>query len=630
MYLNSWKGLVGKPLWVALGLWGGALTGALGLDTEAWANTCRAPTLPTDGSSTAPAEQKFCTGPWVYRTLKGYPCDPAVSGAACVGGILYEPKSCQNKAFGSMSRTTEAYSTDVGTTEWREYGCWPGYGCGWDGDTWFLTDYRDCDSYAYDTVAQNLSWLQANYQDPNHPITYTSYSELISDSGWVYQSQTYMERTYWDQCFVEFANVVTEWNWGQNANICGVTQNLVFDDGVRYSSPMLTRAQLKSLVPAAEIRDASATPAPPRCTTADEMPDSTQAEAQAKYTRLKNELDTGTASAVAAGQDEATFRHLLVGALKRLYELRGHLLTTGQRTTIEGYYVTWPEREKATVRVDSTVDFDWASSAPSTALRPDTFSARWTGKVTPRYSETYTFITTTDDGMRLWVNNQIIIDTWIDQSPTEHRGQLVLEANRAYDIKLEFYEQGGVAVSRLAWESPRQPREVIPASQLQPAQGGGQGLLGEYYDNRNFSSGVVCGNRWTPPMKPATCPDLSRLDAQLGMCQRIALPHTSLTLASQKQVFCEELGIGVSDVSPDCGMNAYWDEYLAMTSELQSKLDASALRTATTAEEEQQVKRASAEAWRGRMKKYLFRAGESADRLETHSRTLLGARPAKQ
>src|SRR4051794_24332662 len=58
---------------------------------------------------------------------------------------------------------------------------------------------------------------------------------------------------------------------------------------------------------------------------------------------------------------------------------------------------------KVTSRVDSTVNFFWADKAPATGVPAEGFSVRWTGSVTPRFSEVYTFSTYSDDGTRLWV-----------------------------------------------------------------------------------------------------------------------------------------------------------------------------------------------------------------------------------
>jgi PA14 domain len=104
-------------------------------------------------------------------------------------------------------------------------------------------------------------------------------------------------------------------------------------------------------------------------------------------------------------------------------------------------------------RADAMINFDWADGSPSSSMGVDDFSVRWTGTVVPRYSEAYTFYTTTDDGVRVWIDWQLIIDKWVDQAPTEWTGQLTMEAGRAYAIRVEFYERGGGAMAWLKWSS---------------------------------------------------------------------------------------------------------------------------------------------------------------------------------
>src|SRR5687768_15977296 len=96
----------------------------------------------------------------------------------------------------------------------------------------------------------------------------------------------------------------------------------------------------------------------------------------------------------------------------------------------------------------------------------DQFSVRWSGMVSPRYTQAYTFYTTTDDGVRLWVDGQLLIDKWVDQGPTQWSGQVALQAGRLYDIRMEFYENGGGAQAKLEWQSASQAREVVPQSRL--------------------------------------------------------------------------------------------------------------------------------------------------------------------
>lgn len=117
-------------------------------------------------------------------------------------------------------------------------------------------------------------------------------------------------------------------------------------------------------------------------------------------------------------------------------------------------------------RIDPAINFNWKDGSPAPSLPPDFFSVRWTGQVQPQYSETYTFYTYADDGVRLWVNGQLLIDNWINQAPTEIAGTIPLNAGERYDIRLEYYELNGGATSQLLWSSPSQRKEIIPQNYL--------------------------------------------------------------------------------------------------------------------------------------------------------------------
>jgi hypothetical protein len=117
-------------------------------------------------------------------------------------------------------------------------------------------------------------------------------------------------------------------------------------------------------------------------------------------------------------------------------------------------------------RTDATVNFNWGSTAPDAQVGADKFSVRWTGQVLAQHSETYTFYTNTDDGVRLWVNGQQLVNDWQDHSTAENQGKIFLEAGKKYDIKLEYYEHGGDATAQLLWSSNSQAKEIISQSQL--------------------------------------------------------------------------------------------------------------------------------------------------------------------
>lgn len=122
------------------------------------------------------------------------------------------------------------------------------------------------------------------------------------------------------------------------------------------------------------------------------------------------------------------------------------------------------------VRVDPTNNFNWNTVSPAPSVTQTNFTVRWTGAVQPQFNETYTFYTTTDDGVRLYVNNMNtpLINEWIDQGPTEWSGSLALVAGQRYNIRMDYYQHLGGAVASLSWSSPSTTKALIPQTQLYP------------------------------------------------------------------------------------------------------------------------------------------------------------------
>ncbi len=117
-------------------------------------------------------------------------------------------------------------------------------------------------------------------------------------------------------------------------------------------------------------------------------------------------------------------------------------------------------------RTDENIDFNWGTKAPISTMGEDEFSIRWTGQIQPLYSETYTFYTVSDDGVKLWINGIKVIDNWTDHSATENSGTITLAAGQKYDIKYEYYEKVTDSVAKLLWSSPSQSKQIVPKSQL--------------------------------------------------------------------------------------------------------------------------------------------------------------------
>jgi glucose/arabinose dehydrogenase len=144
-------------------------------------------------------------------------------------------------------------------------------------------------------------------------------------------------------------------------------------------------------------------------------------------------------------------------------------LSIGNGLGLTGTYFDNANLTGATVvRVDPTVNYDWGTGGPASGIAADTFSVRWNGQVHPKASGLHTFFTSSDDGVRLWVNNQLIIDNWTDHAPTENSGTISLTAGQKVDIRMEMYENAGGAVAKLLWQAPGVAKEVVPRSQLYP------------------------------------------------------------------------------------------------------------------------------------------------------------------
>jgi len=109
----------------------------------------------------------------------------------------------------------------------------------------------------------------------------------------------------------------------------------------------------------------------------------------------------------------------------------------------------------ALVRVDANVHFDWGEgkgSQPAEGLPEDLFSVRWEGKVGPVPSTgDYQFGITSDDGLRLWVGGQKVIDYWKDQGASLHTGKIHLKKGGFYDLKLEYYDHQYKAFCEMTW-----------------------------------------------------------------------------------------------------------------------------------------------------------------------------------
>ena len=119
-------------------------------------------------------------------------------------------------------------------------------------------------------------------------------------------------------------------------------------------------------------------------------------------------------------------------------------------------------------RIDPGIDFTWTNGL-SPNLSNGLYTVRWTGQVQPQYSETYVFDVLSDDGVKLWVNDQLLIDKWQTQNGgSEWTNAIVLQSGTRYDLKMEYLQNGSKAQAHLSWYSADQSKQIIPNSVLYP------------------------------------------------------------------------------------------------------------------------------------------------------------------
>ena len=138
--------------------------------------------------------------------------------------------------------------------------------------------------------------------------------------------------------------------------------------------------------------------------------------------------------------------------------------TTGQQPTtwLAEYWNTpgagrapaMPTRSADVSRQEAAVDYSWGQSAPAPGIAIDHFVARWTQAMTLA-AGTYAFTVTADDGVRLFVDGQLVIDRWVDQGATSYTVNLALTAGQ-HTVRMEYYENSWDAVARLTWTTTGQ------------------------------------------------------------------------------------------------------------------------------------------------------------------------------
>ncbi|ONF45441.1 hypothetical protein BTO32_03025 [Marinobacter lutaoensis] len=124
-------------------------------------------------------------------------------------------------------------------------------------------------------------------------------------------------------------------------------------------------------------------------------------------------------------------------------------------------------------QIDSSINYQWRTGAPD-GLPKNSFSVRWSTLLIPPHEDGragYRIVATADDGVRVYLNGDVVINGWVDQPATTYTADVVLDAGTAYPLVMEYYESGGGATAQLVVEDQETGTELAPADifKLPPA-----------------------------------------------------------------------------------------------------------------------------------------------------------------
>ena len=111
-------------------------------------------------------------------------------------------------------------------------------------------------------------------------------------------------------------------------------------------------------------------------------------------------------------------------------------------------------------REDDVINFDFGGGSPDDSIPNDDFQIRWTATIEAEAEGNYAFRSYTDDGLRLYIDEQLIIDHWQDQGAVSRTGDIYLSQG-SHECIMEYYENGGGANASLYWTPPGSTESLV-------------------------------------------------------------------------------------------------------------------------------------------------------------------------
>jgi hypothetical protein len=139
------------------------------------------------------------------------------------------------------------------------------------------------------------------------------------------------------------------------------------------------------------------------------------------------------------------------------------LTTTNGQAGLNAFYFsnTNLSGTPALTRVDTNIDFNWGTGSPGGSVGSDYFSARWIGNISiPVSAGDVTLAATSDDGVRVWVDNQLCLGNWGPNDSATTESTLILKAGQTHQLQVEYLELTANAIISLKWRGASAQQSV--------------------------------------------------------------------------------------------------------------------------------------------------------------------------
>jgi beta-glucosidase len=134
-------------------------------------------------------------------------------------------------------------------------------------------------------------------------------------------------------------------------------------------------------------------------------------------------------------------------------------------------------------QIDQRINFDWATGSPPRGSLPPLFTVRWVGVIRPNDSSLHVFRARADAGIRVFLDDELIIDDWADHAARPDVATKFLEAGQTYRLRVEYKNSGGGgALAQFGWASLKVPDAIRQYDAAIVCVGFDNGSEGEGFD----------------------------------------------------------------------------------------------------------------------------------------------------